>query len=116
MAAASLFVQRFPGPDRRRKIASPGRYPEWRADGKEIVYVDADGVSSVSVARVGDDLQFGTPNRLFEAAFRPPAGVPLFTARWLAVSRDGSRIFYTQRIEQPEANIIHVKTQWAGNR
>jgi hypothetical protein len=28
----------------------------------------------------------------------------------LAVSRDGSRIYFPQAIEQPEADVIHVRT------
>ena len=31
----------------------------------------------------------------------------------LAVSSDGSRIYYQQPVEQPDSDVIHVKTGWA---
>jgi hypothetical protein len=31
-------------------------------------------------------------------------------SRGLAVSRDGSRIFVVQKVEQSEPNVIHVRT------
>ena len=106
-----IFVQPFPGPGRRRQIASNGSSPEWRADGKEIVYIAVDGIWSIAVAGVGNDLRFGTPQRLFSANLnlRGPGG-PGIPARRLAVSRDGSRFFFPLRREQPEANVIHVRT------
>jgi hypothetical protein len=32
----------------------------------------------------------------------------------LAVSRDGSRIYFNQAVRQPDANVIHILTGWAG--
>ena len=109
VAHGTLFVQPFPGPGRRRQIASSGWQPEWRADGKEIVFVDNTGVWSVAVDRVGGDLAFGPPQRLFSASLRGPGGPPM-AARLLAVSPDGSRFYYPQRIDEPDANVIHVTT------
>ncbi len=110
-ATGDLFVQPFPGPGRPRRIATQASHPEWRRDGHEIVYLDATGVASVAVTSVGTDLRFDSPRHLFSATLRAPGGPP-FAVRLLAVSRDGSRFYYSQRIEQPEAGVIHVKTQW----
>jgi hypothetical protein len=106
----TLYVQPFPGPGRARAIASGVISPEWRGDGQEIVALssDGDGVWRVPVEVAGEDVRFGTPERLFTATFRNP-GAPTFAARLLAVSKDGSRFYYPQRVEQ-EANLIHVKT------
>jgi hypothetical protein len=110
---SGIFVQPFPGPGRRRQIASDGAFPEWRGDGREIVYIGDDGIWSIAVDAIGDDLRFGTPRRLFSATLRGPGG-PTFPARRLAVSRDGSRFFFPLRLQQPEANVIHVRTgAWA---
>jgi hypothetical protein len=106
-----LFVQPFPGPGRRQQIATGGTSPEWRGDGKEIVYLTADGVWCVEVHAVGNDLRFGPPRQLFSAVLRQPGG-PGLNARLLAVSRDGSRFFYPLRLHQPEASVIHLKTGW----
>jgi eukaryotic-like serine/threonine-protein kinase len=107
--ASGIFVQPFPGPGRRRQIASDGAFPEWRGDGREIVYIGDGGVWSIAVDAMGNDLRFGTPQRLFSASLRGPGG-PGVPARRLAVSRDGSRFFFPLRVEQPEANVIHVRT------
>ena len=47
------------------------------------------------------------------AGLRLPPGTTL-NFRPLAVPRDGSRIFFAQAVEQPNANVIHVATTWPG--
>jgi hypothetical protein len=34
------------------------------------------------------------------------------SSRPLAASHDGARIFWPQGVEQPDSNVIHVKTGW----
>jgi hypothetical protein len=111
--SSALFVQPYPGPGRRRQIASGGRYPEWRRDGKEILFCSlrSDEIMSVPVTMSGGELQFGTPRPLF-GGLRMPAGTTLMT-RPLAISRDGSRIFFPQEVEQPASGVIHLSTQWS---
>jgi len=54
-----------------------------------------------------DTLTFGAPRKLF-SGLRLPGGT-VASSIPLAVSRDGSRIFWAQAIEQPESNVIHIK-------
>jgi hypothetical protein len=110
--SSALYVQPFPGEGRRRQIASGGRYPEWRRDGKEILFCSlrSDELMSVAVTTKGGELEFGAPGPLF-GGLRMPAGTTLIT-RPLAVSHDGSRIFFPQEIDQPNSGVIHVSTQW----
>jgi hypothetical protein len=61
---------------------------------------------SVAVEGSGN-LTFGAPRKLF-SGLRVPARV-LSNNVPLAISRDGSRIFWLQAVEQPESNVIHVK-------
>ncbi len=103
-----LYVQPFRGPGRRRQIAASGEKAVWRKDGKEILYFDKQTVMSVTVERVGAELRFGAPRPLFSGLRRPP-GTTQATSP-LAVSRDGSRIFWLQGVEQPDSNMIYVKT------
>jgi hypothetical protein len=113
---SSLFVQSRTGSIRRRQIASAGADPEWRADGREIVYIGpgAEGcegcaVWSVTVsATPDDDLRFGTPTLLFSDVRMPLAAVPI---RRLAVSADGSRLYVAEPVEQPDP-AIHVTNAW----
>jgi len=34
----------------------------------------------------------------------------------LAVSRDGSRFYFPQAVEQPDSDVIHVKMGWLSPR
>jgi hypothetical protein len=104
-----IYVQPFPGPGRRRQIAPSGGKAVWRKDGKEILYIDKQVVMSVTVEPVGDELRFGAPRPLF-SGLRPPGTVA--SSSPLSVSRDGSRIFWLKGVEQPESNVIYIKTGW----
>ena len=63
------------------------------------------------------------PWPLRESEFRAGTPSPLFPARlpattfgdlnFLAVSRDGSRFYIPQAVEQPESDVIHVRMGWA---
>jgi hypothetical protein len=105
-----LYVQPFPGPGPRRQIAPSGGKPAWRRDGREIAYFDQEAVMSVAVEAAGGELRFGAPSKLF-SGLRVPPGMTASSSP-LAVSRDGSRIFWLQGVEQPESNMIYIKTGW----
>ena len=105
-----VYVQPLNGSSARRQIAASGRSAVWRRDGKEIVYLGPDGLMSVTVEKSGSELRFSAPVKLF-SGLRIPAG-SIAGDTPLAISRDGSRIFWLQGVEQPESNIIHVKTGW----
>ncbi len=78
-------------------------------DGKEIMYVDLpeNRISSVRVDGVAAQLRFATPQPLFSVAM--PLGL-LSGSRPLAVSHDGSRIFFLQSTQEPDSAVIHVRT------
>ena len=106
-ASQGIFVQPFPGPGRRQLIDQDGIDPVWRGDGKEIAFVKDNAVWIVAVNMSGDTPAFGPPQRLFEGVRRAPASVA--QSQGLAVSRDGSRFFIVQGVDQPDTNMIHVK-------
>jgi Tol biopolymer transport system component len=105
-----IYVQPFPGPGLRRQIANRGRYPVWSKDGKEILYLGPKyRISSVPVSVASGELRFGAPQSLFSV--RPPAGMTIGFSP-LDVSRDGSRIYFAQGVEQADADVIHIKMGW----
>ncbi len=106
-----IFVQPFPGPGFRTQIFGARGFPIWRKDGKEIVIVDQRGVWSVRVESAGGGLRFGSPELLF-TGLRWPVGA-VARSSLLAVSRDGSRIYFPQAVEQPNPNVIYVRMGWA---
>ena len=107
-SGSNIYVQPFPGPGRRLLIAEEGFDPVWRGDGKEIAFRRGDDVWSVAVSASGGTPAFGAPARLFGGMRRAPSTVT--QSQGLAVSRDGSRFFLAQGVEQPGAGVIHVMT------
>jgi eukaryotic-like serine/threonine-protein kinase len=112
-SGGGIYVQPFPGPGLRKQVTSHGNYPMWRKDGREIVYVDEyhgrNYIWSVPVATVRGEFRAGTPSPLF------PARLPASTfgdLNFLAVSRDGSRFYIPQRVEQPDSGVINVRMGW----
>ena len=113
-SGGGTYVQPYPGPGLRKQVTSRGNYPIWRKDGREIVYLDEyqgrNYIWSVPVAAAGSEFQAGIPSPLF------PARLPATTfgdLNFLAVSRDGSRFYIPQAVEQPESDVIHVRIGWA---
>jgi WD40-like Beta Propeller Repeat len=107
--SGGIFVQPFPGPGLRRQIAATYGPVRRRGDGKEILYESQGGIYSVDVDTVGGELRFGAPVLLFSGV-RVPAGSNV-SHRPLAVSRDGSRIFWPQAVEQPGSDVIQIRTR-----
>ena len=112
-SGGGIYVQPYPGPGLRKQVTSRGNYPVWRRDGREIVYLDEyqgrNYVWSVPVAAPGSEFRESTPSPLF------PARLPATTfgdLNFLAVSRDGSRFYIPQAVEQPESDVIHVRMGW----
>jgi hypothetical protein len=113
-SGGGTYVQPYPGPGLRKQVTSRGNYPVWRKDGREIVYLDEfqsrNYVWSVPVADAGGEFRAGTPVPLF------PARLPATTfgdLNFLAVSRDGSRFYIPQPVEQTESDVIDVRMGWA---
>jgi hypothetical protein len=105
-----VYIQPFPGPGLRTQIAGISGFPIWRKDGKEIAIANEQGVWSVSVGAAQGQPHFATPELLF-SGLRWPAGHTA-SCRLLAVSRDGSRFYFPQSVEQPDSNVIHVRMGW----
>jgi len=102
-----IYVQPLASRGLRRQIATSGRSPVWRRDGKEIVYVTESQIWSVRVDGAGTQLRFAAPEALFSVS--GPLGLTS-GSRPLAVSRDGSKIFYLQSTEEPDSGVINVRT------
>jgi eukaryotic-like serine/threonine-protein kinase len=102
-----IYVQPLSGKSLRRQIARSGYFPGWRGDAKEILYYDPGKIWSVGVQGSGEELRFSDSEPLFSVA--RPMGI-LSGSRPLAVNRDGSRIYFLQSAEQPDAGVIHVRT------
>jgi serine/threonine protein kinase len=103
-----IYVQPFQRPGLREQITSAGEYPTWRGDGKEIIYLAGNRIWSVRVDTSEGEFRHGDPEALFSVG--PSARV--LDVSQLAVSSDGSRIYFPQAVEQPDSDVIHVRTGW----
>jgi eukaryotic-like serine/threonine-protein kinase len=65
--AEAVYVQSFPGQGAKQQVSAAGGHsPQWRPDGSELYYVSDDSMlMSVSIAKTGSSLEFGTPQPLF---------------------------------------------------
>jgi serine/threonine protein kinase len=109
-----IFVQPYPSGVAKR-VSNFGTHPFWRRDGKEIVYVSDDALGgwsvwSVVVESSAIGLRFGAPAKLFDGVRLPSALTG--GSRPLAISRDGSRIYLTEAVEQPNSNVIQIRMGW----
>ena len=74
--------------------ATAARYTP--AGGGRLLFVRNDNLYTQALNRTARKLE-GEPERL----------------NFLAVSRDGSRFFIPQAVEQPESDVIHIRMGWA---
>jgi len=105
----NVFVQPFPVTGGKDQISRDGgSQPVWRADGKELFYLRADGtLMAVPVDTIGQ-FAAGEPQALFRTA------VPIFNSSrgQYAVTKDGKRILTTASPEQPGVAPLTVVVNW----
>lgn len=84
-----VYVTPFPGPGGKWQVSSGGgRSPQWRRDGKELLYISSDNkIMAAQVKANGSSFEVGAIKTLFQT--RPYFG--LFTANLFDVSADGQR-------------------------
>ena len=100
-----VYVQSFtPGGGKWQVSRAGGRYPKWRADGREIFFDIADSFWAAPVAAVGAALDIGTPVKLFE---HPIVHGERERNRW-SVSADGQRFLLNAPSEETEPARIQV--------
>jgi serine/threonine protein kinase len=103
-----VYVTPFPGPGRRWQVSTrSGGYPQWRADGREIVYVQTDGqLASAEVSAEGDSFRVGTVAPLFRFAV-PSDGGPAFS-----LAPDGSRFLVVPSTTQRVGGLLSLVVGW----
>jgi serine/threonine protein kinase len=95
-------------PTAGKLLVSPsgGSRPEWRRDGKEIFYLNADGeLMAAEVKQNGSALEIDAPTRLFKA--RTESFLPSFD-----VSADGQRFLVVSSSPQKQQSPITVSINW----
>ena len=111
-----VYVKPFPSGDGKWQVSTSGGFlPRWRADGKEIFYLDAATrrVVAVTVNESGPTIEVeGTPRELFDS------GVQLANWHSYAVSPDGQRFLIPRPVSSfrndgaPASSPMAVVLNW----
>jgi hypothetical protein len=103
-----VYVEAFPDRGGRRQISRDGgSNPYWRADGRELFYVDLAGRLIVVETDTRQGLRSGVPTPLFTLRLRPGAD-----GRQFAVTRDGQRILVNELEDQSASSPVNVLVNW----
>lgn len=106
---AEVFVQPFPGPGPRVQISnSDGAQPRWRADGKELFYIDSDKRMMAVAVKAGATFEAGTPTPLFQTRIHG-ARYALFQ---YVVANDGKRFLVNSLPREDAAAPMKLLTDW----
>jgi Tol biopolymer transport system component len=104
-----VYVQQFPSGGLPTQLTpNGGQDPVWRGDGQEIFYRKGPKIFAVKVHTKGTTFSAEEPEALFDV--RVPSGM-VGDAMPMDVSRDGSRILFTQAPEQRDSKT-YVMTDW----
>jgi serine/threonine protein kinase len=110
-----IYVQRFPGPGGKERISNAGgTQVRWRADGKELFYVDTENALTavpITLPSGQGAPDIGTPARLFSARL-VQAGLAVARQQYV-VSPDGAK-FLANTIEEPPTGHITLLLNWKG--
>jgi eukaryotic-like serine/threonine-protein kinase len=84
---ADVYVQPFPGPGAKSQVSrTGGSHPVWRADGRELFYLAADGTMTTVAAGAGRSFEAGMPRALFHVNAWRGTNNQVY-----AVTKDGQR-------------------------
>ena len=104
----AVFVTTFPKESRKWQVSTAqGVYPEWRHDGREIVYTDYNGMlHAVKVDGSGTTFKVGESDTLF--AIEPPDQGGSF----FSLSADAERILVIPGVTQQANTLLNLVIDW----
>ncbi len=103
----NVVLQPFPGPGGKYQVStSGGGQPVWRADGKELFYLAADGTMMAVPIDATGQFNAGVPQALFPTRARPGVN------QKFAVTKDGKRFLVSTTPQQSGAAPLTVVLNW----
>jgi Tol biopolymer transport system component len=96
-----VFVRSFPKGDGKWPVSSVGgSEPQWRGDGKELVYLSTDGrVMAVPILAQQQTLEVGSPTPLF-GTNAEGTSLEILGATQYVMTRDGQRFLVNQPVQR----------------
>ena len=108
-----MYVTSFPDAKTKWQVSNGGgEQPRWRADGKELYYLSADGKMMAAPVKAGANFDVGTPVALFQANAREL--VATSEQMMYDVSADGQKFLINTQVKNPEARPMTVVLNWSG--
>jgi eukaryotic-like serine/threonine-protein kinase len=103
---SEVFITSATDADQRWQVSSAGgAFPRWRADGKELFYLDlTNKLHAVAIEANGNELAIGTPQPLFSIVARPQC-------RPYAVTADGQH-FIVNTVADTSSPTVTVVSNW----
>lgn len=103
-----VYVRSFPGSELKLQVSTlGGSQPRWRRDGKELYYLNAEGVIVAVAIKSLSPLELGDSTDLF------PSGLPQGTLRSdYDVTADGSRFLLNRPIAAAAQTALTVIQNW----
>jgi Tol biopolymer transport system component len=103
-----VYVTTFPVGGRRWQVSTGnGVYPEWRRDGREIVYSEFTGnLVAVEVDGRGDTFDVGGATSLFEVEAPEQGGA------YYSMSPDGERFLVVPGVTQQADTLLNLMVNW----
>ena len=109
--AWDVYVQPFPSLDRKWRISpAGGSRPHWRADGKELFYINRDQDFMAVSVNTGPTFEPGAPVALFHA--RTLGMAPTQPRAQYAVTAKGDRFLINTVVEPPMPSPITIILNW----
>jgi hypothetical protein len=107
-----VYVRDFPEGQHKWQVSSHGGLqPQWRRDGRELIYIKLDGTLMSVPVNPGPNFEFGASESLFMTGFR----FLLRYSHWmnqLAVSRDGQRFLVNRAVREAAQSPITAVIPW----
>jgi Tol biopolymer transport system component len=104
-----VYVRSFPDAGAKIKVSiSGGSRPLWRADGKEMYFVDSQGMLMALAVRNGHAMEMDAPRGLFRIGAAPAA--PPYALNY--TTRDGERFLVRKTRADGEVASIAILTHW----
>jgi len=106
-----IYVKPFPGPGEKYQVSiSGGINPRWRADGRELFFINADGKLMAVAIKAGPRFATGLPQALFDTHIRRFGSRTNYVA-----SRDGQRFLNNDVTDVSTSAPITVVLNWTAD-
>jgi eukaryotic-like serine/threonine-protein kinase len=104
---SEVYVVSFPQPTEKMQLSNAGgSLPQWRGDGREVVYVGRDNrLMAVSLEERASGLEVGAPQPLFDAR-------PVGPRSFFDLAPDGARLLVNSRRSESLSSSITLLQNW----